>query len=864
MIHDLRFAIRQLLKSPGFTIAAVTVLSLGIGANTAVFSLIHTMIFQARGFAQPEQVVQLYSQDKKNPKSFRIFSYPTYQDIKRENTVFTDVLAHNSAMIGLGEKGNTRRTFASVVSANYFSVLGVAPAHGRAFLPEEETPGKPAQVAIVSDSYWKKQGRNLGILGSEIILNGKPFTVVGIMPKEFTGTMHIFGSELWVPLSVHDQMSNDFQADEERGPIQDRTGRHLFLLGRLKAGISAAAAEPSLKGLAANLEQAFPVEQKDQTFITGPLPRFGTSTGPNDDAEIKTLGGLLLGMAAVVLLVASLNLANMLLARGTARRKEIAIRLALGARRPRIVRQLLTEGFVLALLGGAGGVLLALWAADLLVASLARMLPIELVWQGGPNLALLGATFGFCLLGTLCFALGPALKLSRNSALEDLKAHAGEDVVQRRWRFLPRNPLVVVQFAFSLALLTAAALFVRGALKAADADTGLQTDRTFLLEVDASLGGYARTQTQQLYRTLEERIAALPGVESVGLSATVPFGTVSLGKNVQRAGAPPPSETKPATAADGLSFSASWNSVGADYFKAAGLPLLRGRPFTAAEATQPGGPAVAIIDEALAKKLWPEGDALGQRLQFTPSRAPTAAEGGSGGAGVHEQGGGDIKPGESVEIVGIVPATRSKLFDREIGTVVYVPFGRGFQSNAFFFVKFAQLPKGSEASAADLLRKTVQNVSPTLPVLGLKTFAQHFEADLQLWVVRAGAMLFGVFGALALGLATVGLYGVKAYSVARRTREIGIRMALGAERGSIQRMILREGAVMLAAGLVLGLLLALATGQVLSSILYGVGALDPIAFTVAPVVLALAGILATWLPARRATRISPMEALRTE
>jgi len=231
---------------------------------------------------------------------------------------------------------------------------------------------------------------------------------------------------------------------------------------------------------------------------------------------------------------------------------------------------------------------------------------------------------------------------------------------------------------------------------------------------------------------------------------------------------------------------------------------------------------------------------------------------------VHEQGGGDIKPGESVEIVGIVPATRSKLFDREIGTVVYVPFGRGFQSNAFFFVKFAQLPKGSEASAADLLRKTVQNVSPTLPVLGLKTFAQHFEADLQLWVVRAGAMLFGVFGALALGLATVGLYGVKAYSVARRTREIGIRMALGAERGSIQRMILREGAVMLAAGLVLGLLLALATGQVLSSILYGVGALDPIAFTVAPVVLALAGILATWLPARRATRISPMEALRTE
>ena len=224
-----------------------------------------------------------------------------------------------------------------------------------------------------------------------------------------------------------------------------------------------------MKGLAANLEQAFPVEQKDQTFMVGPLPRFATSSNPNDDAEVKTLGGLLAGMAAVVLLVASLNLANMLLARGTARRKELAIRLALGARRGRIVRQLLTEGFVLALIGGAFGVLLALWAADLLVASLQRMVPIELVWQGGPNIALLAATFGFCLLGTLCFGLGPALKLSRATALEDLKTQAGEDVVRRRWRFLPRNPLVVVQFAFSLALITAAALFVRGAIAAANA-----------------------------------------------------------------------------------------------------------------------------------------------------------------------------------------------------------------------------------------------------------------------------------------------------------------------------------------------------------------------------------------------------------
>jgi hypothetical protein len=251
------------------------------------------------------------------------------------------------------------------------------------------------------------------------------------------------------------------------------------------------------------------------------------------------------------------------------------------------------------------------------------MLPLELVWRGGPNASLVAATFGFCLLGTLCFGLGPALKLSRATALEDLKTQGGEDVVRRRWRFLPRNPLVVVQFALSLALITAAALFVRGALASANADIGLKVDRTFIVEVDGSLGGYDRTQTQQLYRTLEERLAAIPGVQAAGVSATVPFGMVSLGKSVQRAGTVAAPDAKPATAADGLAFGASWNSVGADYFKAVGLPLLRGRAFNAAEATQPGAPAVAIIDEPLAKKLWPEGDAVGQRLQFSPSGLPS-------------------------------------------------------------------------------------------------------------------------------------------------------------------------------------------------------------------------------------------------
>ena len=862
MIQDLKFALRQLVKAPAFTIAAVIVLALGIGANSAVFSLVHAMIFQPPGYAEPEQIVQLYAQDKKNPKSFSMFSYPTYQDIRQQNTVFTDVLAHTSQTVGVGEKGNTRRTMASVVSSNYFSVLGVAPTLGRAFLPEEENPGRPAQVAIVSDGYWKKQGRNPAVLGSEILINNRPFTIVGIMPREFTGTMHIVATEIWLPLSVNDLVANDYRDD--RGSLAERTARELFVIGRLRPGFTTESADAPLKGLAANLEQAYPVEQKDQTFMAARLPRFGTSNNPQDESALSAVGALVLGMAAVVLFVACINLANMLLARGTARRKEIAIRLALGARRGRIMRQLLTEGFVLALIGGVFGVLLALWSSDLLIASLGRLMPIDMVVLTGPTPALLAATLIFCLAGTLCFGLGPALKLSRAAAIENLKEHSGEDVARRRWRFLPRNPLIVVQFALSLALVTAAALFIRGANKAANIDAGMRGEHLFMIEVDASLAGFDQGRASQIYRTAEERLGALPGVESAAISSTVPFGMMMHSRSVQRAGVGAAPGTKPATPAEGLAFSATWRSISRDYFKTTGIPMLRGRSFTEAEATQPGGPAVAIIDEVLANKLWPDGDALGQRLQLPLPRNPVAPGSGGASVGISEEAKADIKEGEPIEVIGIAQTVRNAVFDNEPGSVAYIPFAREFHSNAFFFVKFAQLPAGAEKGAADLLRKTLNDVQPGLPILSLKTFDQHLEANVELWAVRAGAGLFSVFGVLALGLSAVGLYGVKAYSVARRTREIGIRMALGAQRSAVQSMILREGSAMLAAGLVLGLLLAVATGKIVSSMLYEVSSLDPIAFTVAPIVLAAAGLLATWLPARRATRISPMAALRTE
>ena len=862
MIRDFKFAFRQLFKAPAFTIAATTVLALGIGVNTAVFTLVNTLFFAPPAYAKPHEMVQLFSQDKKDPKKFRGFSYPTYLDVREQNTVFSDVMGFNLAFIGLGQKGDTRRAFSAVVTSNYFSVLGVPLAQGRAFLPEEETPGHSAPVAIVSYRYWQKHDLDPGVLGSQLLINGRSFTIVGIAPKGFVGTMQILSPEVWLPMSVYDQVANDFESDNKT-TIDDRKGTDVRIMGRLKPGITAAGAKPALEGLAANLEKAYPVEQKDQTFLTAPVSRNSLSNNPTAEGGIKVIAPLLLGMAVVVLLVACLNLANMLLARGTARRKEIAIRLALGGSRWRIVRQLLTEGFALAVLGGVGGLILGLWSSDLLVGSMRKLMPLDIVWLTGPNPAILAATFGFCLLGTLMFALGPALKISRSAVVMDLKEHAGEDVVRRRWKFLPRNPLVVVQIAFSLALITAAALFIRGAGKAASVDTGLKPGASYVLEVDASLAGYEPKRAQELYRNLSEKLAAQPGVEHASITSIVPFGMFELTRKVQRAGLRLAPDARPATAAEGLAFDVPWNSVGLDYFSTVGLPVVRGRAFTEAEATEPG-PKVAIIDEVLAKKLWPDGDALGQRIQYANPNAPSAQDGGGGHVGRSADLNEAEKKDETIEIVGIVPATRHALFEKEASGGIYLPFARGFQSDVSFFVRFRSLASGNEASTADLLRRTVRDVDPALPILSLRTFAQHLDSNLDLWLVRAGAALFSIFGALALGLAVVGLYGVKAYSVARRTREIGIRMALGAQAGAVLRMIMGEGSIMLVSGVALGLLLAIATAKILSGILYGVGAFDPVAFTVAPLVLTIAALIATWLPARRATQVDPAQALRAE
>jgi len=866
LLQDLKFSLRLLAKTPGFTLTAIAVLALGIGVNTGIFSVVHAFVFSARPFPHAEQIQQLYTQDTKNPKKYRLFSYPTYRDLRDQTGTFSGVLAHNLAMAGIGDGADARRTFVGIVSANYFDVLGVKLIRGRAFTQAEEAPGSAAPVVIASHLYWKKHGYNPDLVGSTLRVNERNYTVVGIAPENFTGTMMIFGPELYFPLGMYDILSNDFQAESKR-TLEHRDAYNLFVVARLAPGVSPVAANAALKAYAAGLEQAWPVEQKDQTFLASPLPRLSTSDGPSQEGDLAVVGLLLLGMTGIVLLIASLNLANMLLARGAARRKEFAIRLALGGGRGRIVRQLLTEGLVLALAGGAIGLGLALWSSDLLMGSMAVLIPVTIFYSSAPTAAIVGATLGFSLLATLFFALGPSLKLSRTDVLTDLKEQAGEDTVGHRRRWLPRNPLVVAQIALSLALLTCAGLFIRGALKADGADLGFNAENTVIVEADASLGGYDETRALQLYRNAADRLAALPGVQAASIASTVPFGFISLGRPVQRAGLRPAKDAKPATAAEGLAFDSRYNSIGADYFSAIGLRVIRGRAFTRAECEQKGAPLVAIIDEGLAKRLWPEGDALGRHIQYANADA-ARAPGGAGGGTVSASDNIAARKDEAdktMEIVGIVPTIRTNLFSKKADDkAIYVPFAQGYQSTVQFHVRPANVAPGAAAALIDAVRRGMRDAAPGVPVFKVRTFRQHLDASADLWITRIGALLFAIFGGLALLLAVIGLYGVKAYSVSRRTREIGIRMALGAEPGRVQRMILREGVAMTLTGGAFGLLLAFGLGRLCAGMLYEVSPMDPLAFTLAPAALFVTAMAACYLPARKATRVNPLTALRSE
>jgi predicted permease len=835
-LQDLRYAVRMLIKNPGFTCVAVLVLALGIGANTAVFSLVNGLLLKPLP-GMDGTVVGLFSKDREKPDDYRGFSYPNYADIREANQIFSELAGHTFAMVGVTEGNETRRVFAELVTANYFSTFRVGLAQGRPFTLEEERPGSRTPVVIVSHAYWKKKGSDPGLVGGTIQINAQDLTVVGVAPEGFTGTMALVSPEIYLPLGMYDVLVNDMF---KSGLLADRRTEALVLLGRLKPGVTLEGAGAQLASLSAQLEKAYPAENRNQVLTVHRLARMGVSDAPQDEGPLAALSALLLGVAGVVLLIACLNLANMMLARGSARGKEIAIRLALGGTRVRVVRQLLTEGLVLAIAGGALGLLFSYWSMRLLVATLTPLLPVAISFQAGPDARVLAGTVAFCGLSTLFFALGPAWKLSRADVVPELKEQAGEMQKRSGGRFAARNVLVVGQVALSLALLVAGGLFIRGALKAAVADPGFRLERGLLVNVDPSLAGYDEARGRETYRRVLERIRSLPGIESASLASIVPFGEFTESERVQRLGASP---DRPASGEPDGTYALQY-IVGASYFRSLGLPVLRGRDFTRQEEEADGGPRVAIIDEPLARSLFAGADPIGQMIQLIP----------------RQQG---ERP-RLVEVVGIAPGLRHDLFDKSPGAHVYLPFGQHYRAGMNLHVRMSGGDERAEAAMLGTLRREIRALDERLPILSVKSLRAHRDGSLPLWLVRTGANLFTAFGTLAMLLAVVGVYGVKAYVVSRRTREIGIRIALGAAPRDVLWLVLREGLGLTLTGVAIGLGLAAVAARLVSSLLYEVSAFDPIIFLAAPLLLASAATLASYIPARRATRVVPLTALRFE
>ena len=843
--RDVRYGVRSLARSPAFTAVAVIVLAVGIGANAAAFSLVNVLLRPVL-VENADDLVAIYGLnarpgEQSGPSGV---AYPEYADLRDLTRAFSDLAAFTLHTVGLADGNVTRRVRADFVSANFFRTLGVPVARGREFTIAEET-SRDAAVAIVSHTFWVRHGRDPGMLGSVLQVNGESVAVIGIAAEGFTGHNPV-SPELWLPLGLVERFGERVVTGATPR-LDDRENRRLIstLLGRIDDGVSRADVEADLTVLAERLHAQYPpADGSRQSYLAAPLPRFSIGNSPDSADEgvfFTVFATMLTGLSGVVLLIGCINLANMFLARGEGRRTEIAIRQALGGGRLRLVRQFLVEGLLLALAGGATGLLAAYWAVTGLLSSLPTTVTIGALQPETldvrPGAFVLTATLVSCVVATLLFSLGPAWKISGEVAAT-LKESAGGQIGAARGRarglLAPRNVLIVTQVALSLALLTAGGLFLRSVVEAGRATPGFDLEPLALAELDASLIGYDEPRSRDVLRQALERTRSLPGVESASLASMVPFGVRTWDREVQAVGSDAPAD-------------AYYYVVADDYFRTLDLPVLAGRAFTAAETTFAGSNPVAIIDEPLAQQLFGGVDpALGRFVEF-PARAPDTAV--------------------SMEVVGVVPGTRHGMTDSESVAHIYVPYGQAPFAEGFGTTVHLQVRAARSLDPATLLeplRNELRSVDLALPLLSLQTMVEHRDNGLFMWAVRAGGRIFSMLGALALFLAVVGAYGVKAFLVTRRTREIGVRMALGATRGDVMRQMLRESVGLMVAGLVLGLLLSAVVARLLSALLYGVSPIDPLVLTVSATVLAAALLLAAYLPTRRATRIDPTTALRHE
>ncbi len=620
MIQDFKFAFRQLLKSPGFTAVAVLTLALAIGVNSAIFALINGVVLHPVVPERPNEVVNVFSARQNASHDYRQFSYNEYREL-RENggDVFADVAALEFAVAGIGRDHEMRRSFAFLTSENYFSLMGAKPYRGRFYSGEECKPNANIAVVVTSYGFWKRMGSRADFVGSTLQINGQPYTVIGIAADGFSGANALIAPDIWAPIGVRSQLGSAFGDSETMHDLMNPKNYAFNLTGRMRPGLTIDMAKSRLPVLAQRLTAIQPADSEAARELQIQTPsRFSLSTQPEDDGPITLIATLLTAMAGAVLLIACLNLANMLLARATSRSKEIAVRLAVGASRWRIVRQLLCEGFLLALCGGAIGLVLSAWCNDLLLQQLRSLLAsinFSFVVKLRPDAVVLSVTFLFCLVATMLFSLGPALKSTKADLVNDLKQQVGEPARVGRFNrfFAPRHISVMAQIALSLMLLFAAGLFFRGALKATGLNPGFVATGDLISEFDFTLVKKEPAESRRLMFAMAERARELPGVTASAVGTMLPYADFTNTRRILRTKDTMPNDPK----APDPSVNSLYTAVTTGYFDALGVKLLRGRDFTQGECESKDSRRVAIIDEEMAKKLFPNEDAIGQHVRYT-------------------------------------------------------------------------------------------------------------------------------------------------------------------------------------------------------------------------------------------------------
>jgi putative ABC transport system permease protein len=814
---DVLFALRTLRRSPAFTAAAVLSLGLGIGVNTAIFTLINTLFLNPLPVDRASELVAVYTVDAKNRSPFGNLlqvSYPNYKDFRDTNTVFTGLAAYSFPQAVAASIGPVpEQLFCEMVTGNYFQVLGVRPAAGRFFGPAEDRAPGASPVIVLAYNFWQRRfGGSTDIVGRTMRINGAVFTVVGIAPDGFHGVNSLFGPDGWVPTMMYRQVL----PAQFRDWMDERRALVFSLAGRLKPGTTIEQARANLAAIAKSLETTYPLPNEGRSTSLRPLTEATIFPGLREALVAGT--AVLMAIVSLVLLIACSNVANLLLARATHRRQEIAVRLALGASRRRLVRQLMTESVLLGLLGGALGLVVAVWTRNVIWSTRPPFFALNFVNPQLDGRVLLFA-LGVSVATGVLFGLVPALASSRAdvvTAIKDQSRAAGRP----RRRFGLANLLIIGQVALSLVALITAALFLESSRNASRIDPGFDTDHVALMLVSPGQAGYDPDHAQQFFQTIRSQVDAMPGVRLASWAVNLPlFGGFSQSVFIE-------GHEQDTQMAGILTLT---NAVDAGYFATMGIPIVEGRAFT--DADRDGSVPVAVINDTMARKYWPNQSAIGKRFRFYVEH--------------------DYR-----QVVGVAK------------TAKYVTLGEAPQAAAYFplrqsrndaMVLYVRAAGGNPASLLGPVQREIARVDPNVPIQSPQLVRDVI--DQSLWAVKLGAGLLAVFGVLALALACVGLYGVMAYSVGQRTQEIGLRMALGAGPARVLGVVLRQGLTLVGIGVAVGVVAAFGVARLIQSQLFG-SAYDPLSFIGASAILLAVAAVASFLPARRASRVDPLVALR--